>query len=224
MNAPFRAIHADEVPDSLRAFAEFLKSNDFSPACAGCGMQSEADGFYIVNGGATYLCENCGARLAASKNDEIALSSKGNTAMGILGAFLGGAVGMIPWLILSLLGYVAAAGGLAMAFAAFYGYKLFHGKMNKKILIIVLVIGVVIAMTYMAAILSICLAYARDFHHLISLLRLLFVLPFHGSNASVIWQIIGQSYLYSALGILGWLFFLNRLLKSSQTKVTKMNP
>ena len=86
--------------------------------------------------------------------------------------------------------------------------------MNRRVFIIVLVFLVVVVMTYVADILSICLYVRHDsYRDFISLFSLMFTLPFHGANANVILPVIGQSYLYSGLGTLGWLYFMSRKTK-----------
>ena len=117
MNGLLRAPYVNEVVDFLNTFAVFLRDNGFLLTRANREEKNAAAGAQTVRGG-TFPVNN---------QKKEGFFSKGTLA-GVLGAFLGGAIGMIPWLLLSLLGYVAAVGGLAMAFAAYYGYKLLCGR------------------------------------------------------------------------------------------------
>ena len=64
---------------------------------------------------------------------------------GIIGAILGGVIATIPWVLayvygnmmLSLLAVIIAAG-------EFFGYKLFKGKIDKKLPAIIMILAVVI--------------------------------------------------------------------------------
>ena len=65
--------------------------------------------------------------------------------LGIIGAIIGAIVGAIPWVLvyvygnmmLSFLAIIIAAGG-------FYGYKLFKGKMDKSLPIILMIISIIV--------------------------------------------------------------------------------
>ena len=78
--------------------------------------------------------------------EEEAIKQKENGHfIGIIGAILGGIVGTIPWILvyvygnmmLSVLAAIIAAG-------AFYGYKLFKGKIDNKLPIIIMIISIVL--------------------------------------------------------------------------------
>jgi hypothetical protein len=60
-----------------------------------------------------------------------------NYAAGFFGALLGALVGSIVWVVVGLLGYVAAIAGLAISAASTKGYRVFGGKVTKATLIIV---------------------------------------------------------------------------------------
>lgn len=80
------------------------------------------------------LCPECGNR---TKENIAMLNSKQemtgeNVLAGIIGAFLGSCIGVLIIVIFALLGYVAAAGGVAMAICTLKGYELFAKKMSKK--------------------------------------------------------------------------------------------
>ena len=78
--------------------------------------------------------------------EEEAIKQKENGhLLGILGAVLGAIIGAIPWVLvyiygnmmLSFLAVIIAAGG-------FYGYKLFKGKMDKSLPIILMIISIIV--------------------------------------------------------------------------------
>ena len=81
--------------------------------------------------------------IVKTKNDKKEI--KGNYLLGILGGILGGLIGTIPWMLmyiygnmmLSILAVVIAAG-------AFYGYKLFNGKVTKVLPAIIMIVSILI--------------------------------------------------------------------------------
>ena len=67
---------------------------------------------------------------------------------GFFGAFLGMVVGIIPWILISLAGFIAALGGFILSVAVKFGYEKLGGKVGKpKIVAIILfsVLGVILA-------------------------------------------------------------------------------
>lgn len=54
-----------------------------------------------------------------------------NYALGILGALVGTALGMIVWIILSVIGIISIFGGMCIAGGAFLGYLIASGDMSK---------------------------------------------------------------------------------------------
>ncbi len=77
---------------------------------------------------------------------------------GLIGAILGGLVGIIPWIILGYFGYVATFGGIAIVLGAQYGHNLLGGKPGKGRM--AAVIFVTIAMVFVANAASITLDFA----------------------------------------------------------------
>ena len=228
LNKSFGVAKVEEVINFLPVFASFLKESGLKPGCVGCRKEGLYD-FYSVEDTFVCLCDDCAAAMSEEKDEEIQLSSQGSRVSGVIGAFLGGLVGTIPWIILSLLGYVASLGGLAISFAAFYGYKLLKGRLDSRAFIIVINILVVVVMTFVATILSECAVYLADVGtagydgSLMELLRFAFTMPFDPELAAIteIWRVLGTSYLFSGLGTLACLLDLGKRMKNSQTRVEK---
>ena len=96
--------------------------------CNKCGAE--------VYGNAEF-CENCGASLEQPK------VPGENMSLGIVGALVGGAIGVAVILLLSRLGVYAAIGGFALAFCTLKGYELLAKGMSVKgIIVCVAVIAV----------------------------------------------------------------------------------
>lgn len=86
---------------------------------------------------------------------------KGNMALGIIGALGGSLVGVVLWLVLGMVGFIAGIAGFVMLKFALLGYQKLSGKMDKKGAVICLVIAAF--MVFGANVLdygiSICKAY-----------------------------------------------------------------
>lgn len=142
----------DEVTEQFRRFmaaiVAVLRENGLAPAdtCAISGtpmpdslclMTIGAELSYQPVNGALIHEQNVKAREKAEENE-----TNGSYALGLVGALLGMLVGIIP----TLLTIIAAEKIFAWLFAlvpiaAFFGYKLFRGKMNKGALVIVILVS-----------------------------------------------------------------------------------
>ena len=126
---------------------------------------------------------------------------KGHTFLGAIGAVLGGIIGMIPWLVLSLFGYVSYAGGVLIPFTAYWGYKLFKGRMDKRLLIGIMVVVIVIVLTYLSTVLSLCISVAlKSSVGIVEIFVKALLFPFNGSQSTAaLWRVLGFSYLFASL-------------------------
>jgi hypothetical protein len=73
---------------------------------------------------------------------------------------LGALIGIIPWVLVGMLGYVAAICGFVMAWLAFKGYKLMNGKFGKGAIVILVI--VLLIMTPVAVLASNMAAAAQE--------------------------------------------------------------
>ncbi len=71
--------------------------------------------------------------------------AKGSFATGLLGAVLGGLIATIPWILMYVYGnMMLSALSIVIAAGEFYGYKLFNGKITKKLPITIMILAVLI--------------------------------------------------------------------------------
>ena len=61
--------------------------------------------------------------------------------LGLLGAFLFSLAGAVVWVILDMIGFIAALSGLVGVFCAIQGYRIFAGKLSKKGIIFSVIIA-----------------------------------------------------------------------------------
>ncbi len=70
---------------------------------------------------------------------------KGNYFVGLLGAVLGGLIATIPWILMYVYGnMMLSALSIVIAAGEFYGYKLFKGKVTKRLPITIMLLAVLI--------------------------------------------------------------------------------
>lgn len=78
-------------------------------------------------------------------SDNKKVETSGNYFTGIIGAIIGGAIGAVPWIIAYIYGnMMIALLAILIAGGAYYGYKLFKGKITKKVTIIITIISIII--------------------------------------------------------------------------------
>lgn len=67
-----------------------------------------------------------------------------NYVLGIIGALLGGLVATIPWILIYIYGnMMLSALAIIVAWAALKGYRLFKGKENKRLPLIITIVSIV---------------------------------------------------------------------------------
>lgn len=84
--------------------------------------------------------------------------------MGIIGAVIGTALGVIVWILIAKLGYISWIGGFAIAAGAFYGYFLMGKGMSASGITVAVVL--VIAAVWFATKMSWALEFQKAFKEL----------------------------------------------------------
>lgn len=116
----------------LNTVTGYLAANGFVSCCDRCGSAGERHLCAVGTLGCRTLCPECQQRTAGemeAQNAEVK-SKKGNMLTGLVGAFLGSLVGVVVWVLIYQLGYIAAIGGLIMVVAVIKGYEIFGGRLS----------------------------------------------------------------------------------------------
>lgn len=112
--------------------------------CAECGTETTGDHWYLINGVAVPMHEQCAERLQTNiQEQEQARKDEdtGSYVSGTIGAFLGATLGAAVWALVLAMGYVASIIGLLIGWLADKGYTLLKGKQGKgKVVILILAI------------------------------------------------------------------------------------
>jgi hypothetical protein len=145
MPYPYGKLKAQDVEAMLLRITVAFRQAGAAPACYHCNERS-TDSYAMVNGEAVKLCSQCAMEMEHSivqKTDEFK-EVPNNYLKGTLGAILGALVGSIAWVVIGLLGYIAAIGGIAISFCAAKGYTLLKGKITKPAVLIICLVSVVV--------------------------------------------------------------------------------
>lgn len=120
-----------DIYESVQAITNYLNTNGYVDCCGEC-QSAEALDTSIINGNAHILCDACYGNVvsALEQNKQIIKAKKGNLLTGIVGAFIGSLIGVIVFVLIGQLGYIAAISGIVMAVCTLKGYELLGGKIS----------------------------------------------------------------------------------------------
>lgn len=139
---------ADKLFEFLNEFSRFLSDIGYVSSCAIC-PQTRNLSYKVDNGQVLEVCPGC-AELHSNtlQNTVQQRNVKESYLRGVAGAAIGGIAGIVPWVLLNFVGYIAPLGGLIMAYFAYKGYRLMHGKRSRYMFTIVF--AVLAVFTYIA--------------------------------------------------------------------------
>ena len=125
----------------------FLETHHIPTGCQSCGNVNAPLESYTVNNDSHFFCHDCAVKTEQElKANQTEIRKKNsNVLLGIVGAFLGGLIGVALWIGIDQLGYIAAISGLVMAVAACKGYELLGKALDRKGVIVCAVIVLVLA-------------------------------------------------------------------------------
>lgn len=194
-------LKAETATEFLTEFSSYLVSNGYSSSCNLC-MNIENLGYTEQDGQVMEVCEACHEKLQGAVEEiRTQRETTGSYAKGAVGAVLGGIVGIVPWVLIGMLGYVAAISGLIMAWLSYKGYQLLGGKRSRG-MIWVLVI-VLIVFTYVGVIGSIFVqivnanGYALTLESFIGFVSISFT---QNEFTGMIWGQLALGWLFAGLG------------------------
>ncbi len=209
-------------------FSQFLANAGYFSECSFC-TKTDGLGYTYQNERVMQVCSECHEKYT-SVTDGLKKQREetGSYAKGAAGAIIGGILGMIPWVIVSALGYIAGICGLIMAYLSYKGYILLNGRRSRGMLFII--IAVLIVFTYTAIIVDYTIADYGAFPGdksdipVMELFAAEFVSPFSEGyvvfgdyyltmDTGAMWAQIGLGWFFAALGSF---FFLRNIRKESK--------
>jgi hypothetical protein len=205
------------------AFSQLLRQLGFVHGCSVCGKPGDHP-YCSAEEHISMVCEPC--YLEHQNNVENIRQERevsGSYFSGAVGAFFGALIGVIPWMLIGMLGYLAAICGYVMAWLAFKGYKLMNGKFGKGAIVIIIV--VLLVMTPVAVVASNAAIAAKDGtlayfdNNIIYLIAAFFLIP------EVLSSLLGEfalGLLFTGLGAYSFLRKVNRTTTGKDLEMVRM--
>lgn len=154
--------NSDNILSILNALVREVTLNNLSTCCPACGEVTPISPF-LVDNKFIPCCDNCKLEIKNSiaDNQDTIRKQKSNIVAGIVGGFLGSLIGVTLWIIIGLAGYIAAICGLVLAVCTIKGYQLFGGKLDKKGMVITIIITIL--MVFVSQYLTLSLEIYNEF-------------------------------------------------------------
>lgn len=219
----FSPIKGDTIFLFIHAFSELLRQFGFGHGCSVCGAPGDFP-YSATDECVSMVCEPCFENYRNSV-DQIKQDREltGSYFSGAVGALFGALVGVIPWVIVGMLGYLAAICGFVMAWLAFKGYTLMNGKFGKGAIAILVI--VLLVMTPVAVLASNVAIAAQDGtlayfdNNIFYLVAAFFLIP------EVVGPLLGEfalGLLFTALGAFSYLRKVSRTTTSRDLEMVRM--
>ncbi len=152
LNSEIKRIKPEDVAVFVDEATAFLAEHGYVSGCAVCGQDS-GEGYTLQGGFVQQMCAPCHEKLTdATTEIKRERAETGSYLTGLVGAVLGGIIGIIPWVLIGMLGYIAGISGFIMAFLSYKGYLLLRGKRGPGMTWIMIL--VLIVFTYIAVLTS----------------------------------------------------------------------
>lgn len=221
-------LNVQTVADLLSDFSQYLAGQGYYSTCAFCDKNDEL-GYTVQEGRVMEACPACHEKLEGILTDiKKEREQTGSYFSGAAGAVLGGIIGIIPWVLIGLIGYVASISGMIMAFLTYKFYLLFKGKRGPGMLFIV--IAVLIVLTYVAVTVN---QTITDYNYLtemgyydipiFELFGMELTAPFYPEDAGYLWGQIGLGWLFAGIGSFVFLRRIRRESAGKDIEVKRLN-
>lgn len=141
-SAGMAASTAKKIHENVEQIIAILQAEGCVSGCELCGNGSMVNP-YNVNNAPVFLCSSCETRVEQdieNAKDEV-LSRKSNPLLGVIGAIAASVLGVVLWILIYQIGYIAGIAGGAIMLFAFWGYKKLGHVMDTKGVIISFVVG-----------------------------------------------------------------------------------
>lgn len=226
LNSEVKRIKPEDVAVFLNEATAFLAEKGYRSGCAVCGHDS-GEGYTLQGGLVRPMCAPCHENVAAAAAEiKHERATSGSYLTGLLGAVLGAVVGIIPWVLVGMLGLVASVCSLAMAFLAYKGYLLLRGKRGPGMIWILIIVLVVF--TYVAVLTSEGIAAYQELlnqgYSIIIPEYILYVLIFPFlPEGGALWGNIALGWLFAALGSYSLLRRTSKEAAGADLEITRVS-
>ena len=215
-------LKAENVEALLQEFSAYLVQSGYQSGCSFCST-TENLGYTEQDGRVMEVCDVCHEKLQGAVEEiKAQRETTGSYGKGAIGAVLGGIIGIIPWVLIGLLGYIAAISGLLMAWLSYKGYLLLGGKKGRGMVWILVI--VLIVFTYVGVMTSEIVAYAVQGGYDLTSEAFIFMLtaPFSPEGGGF-WGQIALGWLFAGLGSFGLIRKANKEASGKDLAVKRIN-
>ncbi len=146
---------------TVMQMTQFLAVRGCVTCCASCGEPQAS--FFNINGGVSCVCESCAQKVVGQFEQTRAATRqmKSKVVPGAVGAFLGALVGMVLWIVIYRLGYIAGIAGAVGIICSMKAYEKFGGWLDVKGIVISSVFSLVLI--YIAHNIAITMIIVNEF-------------------------------------------------------------
>ncbi len=229
LNSEIKRIKAEDVAVFLDEATAFLAEKGYRSGCAVCGQDS-GEGYTLQGGFVQQMCAPCHEKLTAATTEiKRERAETGSYLTGLLGAVLGGIIGIIPWVLIGMLGYIAGISGFIMAFLSYKGYLLLRGKRGPGMTWIMIIVLVVF--TYIAVLTSQGIVEYQFFTDqgydvdVFELAKMMIIAPFLPEyfETGPLWGSIALGWLFAGLGSFTFLRRMNKEAVGKDLAITRVS-
>lgn len=222
------ALKAEKISRFLEEFSRFLSDSGYVSSCAMC-PETRKLRHTLHESQVLELCGKCHGKLAPTSPAAVLDREYAGTYLrGVAGAVLGGVLGIIPWLLLNFAGYIASVSSLLMAYFAYKGYRLMHGKRSRGMLPII--IAVLTVFTYIAVMVCVGISEfnywsqrGHDVHLQSEIIRMMTALLHPDEyDTSLLWLRLGVGWLFAGIGSFGLLLRYRRETTGKDIKMPRI--
>lgn len=131
-------LSVSDIDRIIRNIADFAYQNGYVQICRHCGQETSVEACSL-NGQNELMCSSCLTQYSMN----VPQPKQANLALGIVGALVGSLIGVVVWVVIYKMGFVAGITGFIMAVCCLKGYELLGKSLDKKGIVIALIIAVV---------------------------------------------------------------------------------
>lgn len=201
----------------LKELSSQLQTLGYRQCCRHCGQEVNVN-VCSVQGQVDLICDNCFSGYEVTVPDKKPI----NFPLGIVGALIGSLIGVFAWVIIYQLGIVAGITGFIMAWGCFKGYELLGGRLDKKGIIVSIVIAIVMLAIAEAICLSIEIYSYYSNYYILSAMDIIESLPFFLSDSEIFGAVVGDMLFgYGFMALASFAFIKNKYKEASFANVVE---
>ncbi len=200
------------LANALEGIISFFAENSFVSGCS-LSQSTEDIKFVKYKGQIAAFSQQVVDNLKSTDKNSDEDNEDKSYVPGIVGASIGGIIGMVPWVLIAILGYISSVSGLAMGWLVKTGYEKANGrKGGMQITILILIIILFTYLGIMASQAWFVLKSIMEEGYLVSEIRIweifkyVVVLPFTAEGVGYgLWGDILMGYFFAVLGSFSFL-------------------